>query len=59
MDNDDAENSDPNLGPPRLTRLDPKTDELLLAAAAEEERPIAQVIRRIVREHFDKRGRAA
>lgn len=52
VDSVDIENT-PNegrLGPPRLTRLDPETDEVVLRIAETEERSVAQVIRRLVRD---------
>lgn len=50
---------DPTLGPPRMTRLDADDDAEILKLAEEEERPIAQVIRRAVREYLEIRRRAA
>lgn len=53
MEAKDVEQSDPEekrLGPPRLTRLDVEDDAAVLRVAEEEERPVAAVLRRLVRQ---------
>jgi len=58
VDNVNIEGDDSTLGPPRMTRLDPRDDERVLEIAKQEERPIAQVLRRLVRESLDKKQAA-
>ena len=48
------ETSETRLGPPRLTRLDADVDAAVLRMAEKEERPVAAVLRRLVRKALQK-----
>ena len=48
------ESNESKLGPPRLTRLDAEVDAAVLKIAQKEERPVAAVLRRLVRKALQK-----
>jgi hypothetical protein len=48
-DNNEISSINERLGPPRLTRLDPDVDAEVLRLAEATDRPVAAVLRRLVR----------
>ena len=61
MDNEANETSAPTerLGPPRLTRLDADVDAEVLRLAGLQDRPVAAILRRLVRRAVRLPKRAA